>query len=116
MAKDREKNPIEKPVCGSEEHISKDILCEHKDSGVPHYDLGLCEACYKDVSCFLLVWAKLIFITRIIAICSYIVDWCSLLNSLEDLMVVWILLHFSVLRGTGWQNHFVRKVATNQVM
>ncbi|XP_028766914.1 transcription factor IIIB 90 kDa subunit-like isoform X1 [Neltuma alba] len=48
MAKEREKIPIEKPNCGSEEHVSKDLLCEHKDSGVPHWAHGLCERCYED--------------------------------------------------------------------
>ncbi|KAF7819238.1 transcription factor IIIB 90 kDa subunit-like isoform X1 [Senna tora] len=48
MAREREKNPIEKPNCGSEEHTSKDLLCEHKDSGVLHHAHGLCETCYKD--------------------------------------------------------------------
>ena len=55
MAKEREKNRIEKPNSGSEENSSKDLLCEHKDSGMPHYALGLCESCYKDVSAFVLV-------------------------------------------------------------
>ncbi|KAI9093704.1 hypothetical protein K1719_027153 [Acacia pycnantha] len=48
MAKERGEISIEKPNCGSEEHVSKDILCEHKDSGVQHYAHGLCETCYKE--------------------------------------------------------------------
>ncbi|KAL2320515.1 hypothetical protein Fmac_029484 [Flemingia macrophylla] len=30
--------------------ISKDLLCEHRNSGVPDFALGLCEECYKDFS------------------------------------------------------------------
>jgi hypothetical protein len=27
---------------------SQVLLCEHKDSKVNYFDLGLCESCYKD--------------------------------------------------------------------
>lgn len=56
MAKEHEKNPMIMPGRGLKGCISKDLLCEHKeDSGVTHFALGLCEACYKDVSTFFLV-------------------------------------------------------------
>jgi len=55
MAKEHEKNPMVMPEGGLKGCISKDLLCEHKDSGASHFALGLCEACYKDVSTFLLV-------------------------------------------------------------
>ncbi|KHN46727.1 Transcription factor IIIB 90 kDa subunit [Glycine soja] len=49
MAKEHEKNPTIMPEGGLKGCISKDLLCEHKeDSGVTHFALGLCEACYKD--------------------------------------------------------------------
>ncbi|KAG5054558.1 hypothetical protein JHK85_007068 [Glycine max] len=48
MAKEHEKNPMIMPGRGLKGCISKDLLCEHKeDSGVTHFALGLCEACYK---------------------------------------------------------------------
>lgn len=48
MAKEHEKNPTEMPEGELKGCISKDLLCEHKGNGVPHFALGLCEACYKD--------------------------------------------------------------------
>ncbi|KAG4927656.1 hypothetical protein JHK85_054142 [Glycine max] len=49
MAKEHEKNSMIMPGGGLKGCISKDLLCEHKeDSGVTHFALGLCEACYKD--------------------------------------------------------------------
>ncbi|XP_020218555.1 transcription factor IIIB 90 kDa subunit isoform X5 [Cajanus cajan] len=48
MAKEHEKNPMVMPAGELKDCISKDLLCEHRDSGVPHFALGLCEACYKD--------------------------------------------------------------------
>ncbi|KAG5071657.1 hypothetical protein JHK86_006868 [Glycine max] len=49
MAKEHEKNPMIMPGRGLKGCISKDLLCEHKeDSGVTHFALGLCEACYKN--------------------------------------------------------------------
>ncbi|TKY62843.1 Transcription factor IIIB 70 kDa subunit [Spatholobus suberectus] len=48
MAKEHEKNPTVMPKGELKGCTSKDLLCEHKDSGVPHFALGLCEACYKD--------------------------------------------------------------------
>ncbi|KAJ1404180.1 hypothetical protein SESBI_26777 [Sesbania bispinosa] len=48
MAKEHEKNPIKIPDGELNKCASKDLLCEHKDSGVPYFALGLCETCYKD--------------------------------------------------------------------
>lgn len=48
IAKEHEKNPTVMPEGELKGCISKDLLCEHKDSGVSHFALGLCEACYKD--------------------------------------------------------------------
>ncbi|XP_027353374.1 transcription factor IIIB 90 kDa subunit isoform X2 [Abrus precatorius] len=48
MAKEHEKNPIVMPNGEFRDCTSKDLLCEHKDNGVPYFALGLCEACYKD--------------------------------------------------------------------
>ncbi|XP_061355742.1 uncharacterized protein LOC133300235 isoform X2 [Gastrolobium bilobum] len=48
MAKEHENNPIKIPNGELNKCTSKDLLCEHKDSAVPHFALGLCEACYKE--------------------------------------------------------------------
>ncbi|KAK8473077.1 hypothetical protein PHAVU_001G053501 [Phaseolus vulgaris] len=48
MAKEHEKNPTVMAEGELKGCISKDLLCEHKDSGASHFALGLCEACYKD--------------------------------------------------------------------
>ncbi|RDX92235.1 Transcription factor IIIB 90 kDa subunit, partial [Mucuna pruriens] len=48
MAKEHEKNPTVMPEGELKGCSTKDLLCEHKDSGEPHFALGLCEACYKD--------------------------------------------------------------------
>ncbi|QCD97208.1 transcription factor IIIB a subunit [Vigna unguiculata] len=49
MAKEQENNPTIMPEGELKAGISsKDLLCEHKDSGASHFALGLCEACYKD--------------------------------------------------------------------
>ncbi|CAL0322259.1 unnamed protein product [Lupinus luteus] len=48
MAKEQEKNPIKIPDGQMNNCTSKDLLCEHRDSDVPYFALGLCEACYKD--------------------------------------------------------------------
>ncbi|CAJ1919373.1 unnamed protein product [Sphenostylis stenocarpa] len=48
MAKEQENNPTVMPEGELKGCISKDLLCEHKDSGASHFALGLCEACYKD--------------------------------------------------------------------
>jgi len=53
---------------------SKDLLCEHKDSGASHFALGLCEACYKDVSTF--------FIVKMVSFRSHFAFWHWLLNRL----------------------------------
>lgn len=48
MVKEHEKNPS---VLQNNEFIastSQGLLCEHKDSKVNYFDLGLCESCYKD--------------------------------------------------------------------
>ena len=56
MAKEHEKNdPIKIPNGELSKSTSKDLLCEHKAKGVPYFALGLCEACYKDVSHFFLM-------------------------------------------------------------
>lgn len=55
MAKDHEKNPAVLPNSKIKGSTSYDLLCEHKDSDVPYFALGLCKTCYKDVSSFLLV-------------------------------------------------------------
>jgi len=50
MAKEHEKNPS---ILQNNEFIastSQGLLCEHKDSKVNYFDLGLCESCYKDES------------------------------------------------------------------
>lgn len=39
----------------------RDVLCEHKDSGVPHFAHGLCRECYNDVNPFFLIFIFLIF-------------------------------------------------------
>lgn len=38
-----------------------EVLCEHKDSGVPHFAHGLCRKCYDDVTPFFLTFIFLIF-------------------------------------------------------
>ncbi|KAF1886628.1 hypothetical protein Lal_00045861, partial [Lupinus albus] len=48
MAKEQEKNPIKIADGQFNNCTSKDLLCEHKDSDVPYFALGLCETCYKD--------------------------------------------------------------------
>ncbi|OIW03610.1 hypothetical protein TanjilG_06119 [Lupinus angustifolius] len=48
MAKEEEKNPIKIPDGQLNNGTSKDLLCEHKDSDVPYFALGLCETCYRD--------------------------------------------------------------------
>ncbi|XP_022633346.1 transcription factor IIIB 60 kDa subunit isoform X4 [Vigna radiata var. radiata] len=48
LAKEQEKNPTAMPE-GELKGVSKDLLCEHKDSGASHFALGLCEECYKDL-------------------------------------------------------------------
>lgn len=55
MAKEHENSPTVMPNGEIKESTSKDLLCEHKDNGVPYFALGLCETCYKDVSNFFLV-------------------------------------------------------------
>lgn len=97
MAKEHEKNPIKIPNGELNKCTSKDLLCEHKDSAVPYFALGLCETCYKDVSHFFLMHTGFYELLMIVTIyCS--TDCYSLINSLVDLVVVWILLHSSVLR------------------
>ncbi|XP_061356758.1 uncharacterized protein LOC133301158 isoform X2 [Gastrolobium bilobum] len=48
MAKEHERNPTLIPNDEVKKCNSKDLLCEHKDSGVAYFALGLCETCYKD--------------------------------------------------------------------
>ncbi|KAK7303553.1 hypothetical protein RJT34_14460 [Clitoria ternatea] len=48
MAKEHENNPAQIPNGELKNCTSKDLLCEHKDSAVPYFALGLCETCYKD--------------------------------------------------------------------
>ncbi|KAK8473332.1 hypothetical protein PHAVU_001G106433 [Phaseolus vulgaris] len=48
MAKEHEKNPTVMAEGELRGCISKDLLCEHKDSGASHFALGLCEECYKE--------------------------------------------------------------------
>ncbi|CAL5193175.1 unnamed protein product [Lathyrus oleraceus] len=48
MAKDHEKNPAVLPNSKIKGSTSYDLLCEHKDSDVPYFALGLCKTCYKD--------------------------------------------------------------------
>ncbi|KAG2372257.1 uncharacterized protein HKW66_Vig0208750 [Vigna angularis] len=49
LAKEQEKNPTVMPEGELKGVTSKDLLCEHKDSGASHFALGLCEECYKDL-------------------------------------------------------------------
>jgi hypothetical protein len=50
MAKDSERTPLKIP---NGKLDNKDLLCQHKeDPQRQHFSLGLCEACYKDVSNF----------------------------------------------------------------
>ncbi|KAK7336312.1 hypothetical protein VNO77_16849 [Canavalia gladiata] len=48
MAKEHEENPTVMPNGELKDCTSKDLLCQHKNSGVPYFALGLCEECYKD--------------------------------------------------------------------
>lgn len=76
MAKEHEKAPIKIPngelkKCTSED---QELLCQHKGSGMPYFALGLCEACYREVSnffrmhdfCLLLNYLLLPFIVLLI--------------------------------------------------
>ncbi|WVZ06778.1 hypothetical protein V8G54_020124 [Vigna mungo] len=49
LAKEQENNPTVMPEGELKGVTSKDLLCEHKDSGASHFALGLCEECYKDL-------------------------------------------------------------------
>lgn len=79
------------------------LRCEHKgmDPPIPLFALGLCETCYRFVSNFFLMHYFLLFINNLFTIYRS-TDNCSLINSLVDLVVVWILLHSSVLRRIEW--------------
>ncbi|TKY67932.1 Transcription factor IIIB 70 kDa subunit [Spatholobus suberectus] len=48
MVKEHEKNQIKIPDDELNKRTLKDLLCEHKDTAVPYFALGLCETCYKD--------------------------------------------------------------------
>ncbi|XP_058737785.1 transcription factor IIIB 60 kDa subunit-like isoform X3 [Vicia villosa] len=48
MTKEHEKNPVVLPNSKFKGSTSNDLLCEHKDSEVPYFALGLCKTCYKD--------------------------------------------------------------------
>ncbi|KAK2416198.1 Cyclin/Brf1 TBP-binding protein [Trifolium repens] len=48
MAKEYEKTPVVLPNSEFKGSTSNDLVCEHKDSNVACFALGLCEACYKD--------------------------------------------------------------------
>ncbi|KAK7277796.1 hypothetical protein RJT34_22813 [Clitoria ternatea] len=48
MAKEQKSNPTVMPNSEINNGASKDVLCEHKNNGVPHFALGLCEECYED--------------------------------------------------------------------
>lgn len=52
MAKEHENNPVVMPNGKFNGSTSDPLVCEHKESKVPHFALGLCETCYKDVSTF----------------------------------------------------------------
>lgn len=54
MAKENEKNPVVMPNSKFNGSTSTPLVCEHKEMEVPHFALGLCETCYKDVSSFFL--------------------------------------------------------------
>ncbi|KAK7336311.1 hypothetical protein VNO77_16848 [Canavalia gladiata] len=49
MAKEHEENPTVMPNGKLKDCTSRDLLCQHKNSGVPYFALGLCEECYKDL-------------------------------------------------------------------
>lgn len=47
------KNASELKECGplkDRSQSSGEVLCEHKDSGAPHFAHGLCRNCYEDVT------------------------------------------------------------------
>lgn len=37
------------PNCMTKSSGTMELLCEHKDTGNPHFAHGLCKACYDDV-------------------------------------------------------------------
>jgi len=127
MAKEHENRPIKVPNGELNKCISKEeeeeeeegeegdpltkkkkkkdpLRCEHKgmDPPIPLFALGLCETCYRFVSNFFLMHYFLLFYQPLIFTIYRSTDYCSLINSLVDLVVVWILLHSSVLRRIEW--------------
>ncbi|KAI4387157.1 hypothetical protein MLD38_005007 [Melastoma candidum] len=43
-----ERTPAKHPNIGLNLSSSRELLCEHKGSGVPHFAIGLCESCYNE--------------------------------------------------------------------